>query len=191
MTNSTIHLKQKHPIKGSREFELNEDEVQYSIESPFKSESLVVVLSVLDPEPVISGSTLSFISEVNKEPLVEFFVNKPDKESFDHFISIMQARIIKEDFSRFHARDKMVAVDLDRLDETLSMLKSYVEASEIESLLTALVNLREEPDNLQCVNAVGRAFNELGFVKGQVVTYAPYISYLLSGNQTHADMLDE
>ena len=191
MTNPTIHLKQEHPIKGSREFELSEDEVQYSIQSPYKSESLVVVLSVLDPEPVISGSTLSFISEVNKEPLVEFFIDKPDKESFDQFISVMQSRIIKEDFSRFHVRDKMVVVDIDRLDETLSMLKTYVAASEIETLVAALVNLKEESDSLKCINAVAEAFNELGFVKGQVVTYAPYITYLLSGNQTHADMLDE
>lgn len=191
MSNPTIHLKQNHPTKGRREFELSEDEVQYSKQSPYKSESLVVVLSVLDPEPVISGSTLSFISEVNKEPLVEFFIDKPDKESFDQFVSIMQSRIIKEDFSRFHARDKMIVVDIERLDETLSMLKCYVEASEIETLLAALVSLREEPDNLKCFNAVAKAFNELGFVKGQVVTFAPYITYLLSGNQTQADMLDE
>ena len=185
MTNPTIYLNQKHPTKGIREFELNKDDVQYSLQSPFKSESLTVVLSILDPEPVISGSTLFFISVVNKEPLVEFFVNKPDKESFDQFISVMQSRIIKEDFSRFHDRDKMIVVDVDRLDETLSMLRSYVAASEIETLMATLVNLKEEPNNLKCFNDVVQAFNELGFVKGQVVTYAPYIPYLLSGNQTH------
>ena len=187
MTNPIIHLKQKHPIKGSREFELKDDEVQYSIQSPFKSESLTVVLSVLDPEPVVSGSTVSFISEVNKEPLVELFLNKPDKESFEQFISTMQSRIVKEDFSRFHVRDKMIAIDVGRLDETLSMLRSYVETSEIETLMSALVNLKEEPESLACLNAVVRAFNGLGFVKGQVVAYAPYLSHLLSVNQTHQE----
>ena len=191
MTNPTIHLIQKDPTRGSREFKLSEDEIQYSIESPHRSESLVVVLSVLDPEPVISGPTLSFISVVNKEPLVELIVDKPDKTSFDQFVSLMQSRIIEEDFSRFQVRDKMVVVDLDRLDETLRMLNSYVSASEIEPLLAALEKLREEPDNLRCFNAVVQAFNELGFVKGQVVTYAPYISYLLSGNKSQADLLNE
>ena len=190
MNQSTIHLKQKHSIKGSREFELNEEVIQYTIQTPFKSESLTVVLSVLDPEPVISGSTLSFISEVNKESLVEFFIDKPDKESFDHFISIMQSRIIDEDFSRFQIRDEKVEVDVERLDETLDMLQSYVESSDIETLVTALESLKQEPDNLQHVNSVAQAFNELGFVKGQVVTYAPYISYLLSGKQADDNPLD-
>ncbi|MEM7561531.1 MAG: hypothetical protein AAF353_00635 [Pseudomonadota bacterium] len=187
----TIYLSQKHPIKGSREFELHEDEVQYSVQSPIRSESLSVVLSVLSPEPIVSGSTLSFISEVNKEPLVELFLNKPDKESFDQFVLAMKSRIIREDFSRFPTQDTMVRVDMDRLDETLVMLKSYVAESEIETLLTTLSDLKESPDSLDCVNAVASAFNELGFVKGQVVNYAPYIAYLLSGNQTHDELLDD
>ena len=190
MTNSTINLNQKHPIKGSRDFELSDDEIHYTVQTPFSSESLTVVLSILDPEPVISGSTLSFISEVNKEPLVEFFVDKPDKESFEQFISVMRSRVINEDFSRFHARDRMIEVDTDRLDETLSMLQSYVETAEIESLMTALMNLRADPESLKNVNDVAKAFNELGFVKGQVVTYAPYISHLLATNQNPADLLD-
>ena len=78
----------------------------------------------------------------------------------------------------------MVMIDEDRLDETIDMLQSYVTASEIEILMSALVNLRKEPDRLEYFNDVAQAFNELGFVKGQVVNYAPYIPYLLSGNQT-------
>lgn len=191
MTNPTIHLIQKHPTKGRREFDLNEDDVQYSIQSPLQSESLTVVLSILDPEPVISGSTLCFISVVNKEPLVEFFLNIPDKARFDQFIAAMQSRIIQADFSRFHDRDKMVAVDSGRLDETISMLQAYVAASEIESLMAALMKLKQEPDHLKCLNDVAQAFNELGFVKGQVVTYAPYIPYLLSGNQSHRGRTEE
>ena len=191
MNSPTIHLKQRHPIKGSREFELNAHEIQYSSQALNSSDSLVVVLSVLNPEPVISGSTLSFVSEVNKEPLVEFFLDKPDKETFEQFISVMQSRILNEDFSRFRYREKMVVVDVDRLDETLRMLHSYVEASEIESLVAALTNLKEEPDNLTYFNDVTQAFNELGFVKGQVVTYAPYIAYLLSSSKRQADLLDK
>ncbi|MEJ2317299.1 MAG: hypothetical protein P8Y83_10170, partial [Gammaproteobacteria bacterium] len=94
----TATLLQKHPIKGTREFRLVGDELEYTIKSPLKSESLSVVLSVLDSEPVVSGSMLAFVSQVNREPLVELFLNKPDKESFDAFVSTLRQRISEEDF---------------------------------------------------------------------------------------------
>lgn len=179
----TSILVQKHPFKGTREFRLIGDEVQYAIQSPLKTESLSVVLNVLDPEPVISGSTLSFVSQVNREPLVELFLDRPDKETFDQFVKLMQLRIIEEDFSRFRARDKGVHVDIDRLSEAIEMLQKYVNPAEVEVLLSALHELKAKPDDVKCLNNVAEAFNELGFVQGQVITYAPYISFLLSENR--------
>mgnify|MGYP000302489731 CR=1 FL=1 len=92
----TATLLQKHPIKGTREFRLVGDELEYTIKSPLKSESLSVVLSVLDSEPVISGSNLSFVSQVNREPLVELFLDRPDKETFDAFVSTLRQRISED-----------------------------------------------------------------------------------------------
>lgn len=174
-------LVQKHPIKGTREFRLVGDELEYTIQSPLKTESLSVVLCVLDPEPVISGSTLAFVSQVNREPLVELFLDRPDKETFDQFVETMRIRITEEDFGRLRVRDKGVPVDVDGVNESIEMLQTYVNPAEIDKLLAALVELKAKPDDVECLTNVADAFNELGFVQGQVITYAPYINFLLSG----------
>ncbi|CAA6813031.1 MAG: Unknown protein [uncultured Thiotrichaceae bacterium] len=178
----TSTLLQKHPIKGSREFNLVDDEVFYTIQSPHRTESLSVVLNVLDPEPVISGSVLSFVSQVNREPLLELFLDKPDKESFDQFVNIMRLRIAEEDFSLLRVRDKGVEVDVAQISESIDMLQKYVDPAEIELLLSSLLELKTKPDDVNCLSNVAKAFNDLGFVQGQVLTYAPYINFLLSGS---------
>ena len=180
----TIELAQKHPLKGSREFRLDADEVHYVINSPLRNEeALSVPLHVLDAKPETTGSILAFVSQINREPLVELFVNKPDKQTFDQFAQTLKQRITEEDFSRFHVTNAGVTVDSARLDESISMLKQYVDPNEIEPLLAALFALRANPDDVDCQRNVAGAFNELGFVQGQVITYAPYLSYLLTGNK--------
>jgi hypothetical protein len=178
----TATLLQKHPIKGTREFRLVGDELEYSIQSPLKKESLSVVLSVLDPEPVISGSILAFLSHVNREPLVELFLDRPDKQTFDAFVSTLRQRISEEDFGRLRVREKGVAVNPERVSESIDMLRTYVNPDEIPLLLSALEELKAKPDDVQCLVNVADAFNALGFVQGQVITYAPYINFLLSGD---------
>ena len=181
-------LAQKHPIKGTREFELVDDEIRYTIKSPLKTESLSVVLNVLDSEPVVSGSTLAFVSQVNREPLVEFFVDRPDKETFGAFIETVRQRIDDENFSRFRVDDAGLEVDAARLSEAIEMLRNYVNPAEIEDLLLALNELKAQPDDVQRQKVVAEAFNALGFVQGQVITYAPYLSFLASGNKGVSDV---
>jgi hypothetical protein len=186
----TTRLTQTHAIKGSREFVLVDDEVQYIIKSPLRMESLSVVLNVLDPEPVRGRSTLSFVSRVNREPLVELFLDKPDRESFNQFVSTMRRRIIEEDFGRLRVRDEGVDVNVDGITESIDMLLKYVDPQEIEALLKALEELKQNPDNPQGLKRVADAFNELGFVQGQVLVYAPYINFLLSGGGAENDRAD-
>jgi hypothetical protein len=186
----TTRLAQKHPIKGSREFELVDDEVRYIIKSPLKTESLSVVLNVLDPEPVRSGSTLSFVSQVNREPLVELFLDKPDRKTFEQFVSTMQRRIIEEDFGRVRVLDRGVDVSVDGVTESIDMLLKYLDRQEIETFLAALEELKQKPDSPQCLKRVAEAFNALGFAQGQVLAYAPYINFLLSGAGAESDRAD-
>ncbi|MGD2020915.1 MAG: hypothetical protein PVJ47_07660, partial [Thiohalocapsa sp.] len=186
----TTRLAQKHTIKGSREFELVDDEVRYIIKSPLRTESLSVVLNVLHPEPVISGSTLSFVSQVNREPLVELFLDQPDRETFNQFVSTMRRRIIEEDFGRPRVPDKGVDVNVDGVAEAIDMLRRYVDTQEIEALLAALAELKQTPGNPQCLQRVAEAFNELGIAQGQVLLYAPYINVLLSGAGVERDRAD-
>jgi len=186
----TTRLAQKHAIKGSREFKLVDDEVRYIIKSPLRTESLSVVLNVLDPEPLISGSTLSFVSQVNREPLVELFLDEPDRETFNQFVNTMRQRIIEEDFSRLRVPDNGVDVHVDGVTESIDMLRRYVDPQEIEALLAALEELQQTPDLPHCLQRVADAFNELGIAQGQVLLYAPYISFLLSGAGAKSDRAD-
>ena len=68
------------------------------------------------------------------------------------------------------------------MSESIEMLQTYVDPVEIDALLSALEELRAKPDDVQCLVNVADAFNALGFVQGQVITYAPYINFLLSGD---------
>ncbi len=183
-------LVQKHPIKGVREFNLVGDEIQYTIRSALKSESLSVVLCILDPEPVITGSMLAFVSQVNREPLVELFVDRPDKETFEQFVRAVKLRITEEDFSRLRVRNVHVAVDAGRVVEAIEMLQTYVNPAEIAGLLTALKALKANPVDIDRLVNVADAFNALGFVQGQVITYAPYINSLLTGINEHSSHKD-
>ena len=57
----TTGIIQEHPERGSRQFELVDDAIEYRISSPLGEEELTVVLSVLSPEPVVDGSmTVSY-----------------------------------------------------------------------------------------------------------------------------------
>ena len=179
----TSKLVQKHPIKGTREFQLVEDEIQCSIKSPFKTDSLSVLFDVLEPKPIISGSTLSFFSKVNKEPLVELFLNKPDKETFDQFVKELRQKIIDNNFGRFSVGDEGLDVDIARLNESIELLQTNVDPTEIKLLLSALEELKTKPDDVECQNNVAEAFNDLGFAQSQVIIYAPYLNFLFCGNR--------
>lgn len=185
----TSKLVQKDPIKGSREFQIVDDEIQYTIQSPFKTDSLSVLFDVLDAEPVISGSTLSFISKVNQEPLVELFLDEPDKKTFDQFVKSIRTKIIENDFGRFRVGGKGVDVDIVRLNESIEMLQKNVdltlEPSEIKLFLSALAELKTNPSDIKCQNNVAEAFNELGFAQSQVIIHAPYINFMFSGSRWH------
>lgn len=186
----TTTLAQQHPTQGTREFELVDDEIRYTIASPLKTESLSVVLNALDSAPVISGSILAFVSKVNREPLVEFFVDQPDKETFSEFIETVRRRIDDESFSRFRVEGAGLEVEAARLGEAIAMLRRYVDPAEIEGLLAALTELQARPDDVQRQRVVAEAFNALGFVQGQVITYAPYLSFLASGGRGVSDLFD-
>jgi len=179
----TSTLVQKHPIKGSREFQLTDDEIHYTIESPFKKVSLSVSLDILKDKPVISSSMLSFLSKVNKEPLVELFLNKPDKETFDQFVKQLRQLIIDNDFGRLRVPEKGLVVDVERLSEAIEMVQKNIDPTEVEQFLSALKELEINHNDIKCQNNVADAFNELGFAQSLIITYAPYITYMFSGNR--------
>lgn len=181
----TIKIAQSHPDRGTREFELVEDAIEYRISSQFGDEALSVVLSVLAPEPVVDGSMLYFISEVNREALIKMFVDLPDPEIFANFVSTVQQRIREERFGALNADNRKTKITRDQVDTTIRMLESNLEPASIDKLLSALRRLSEAPGDRDHLHTVVQAFDGLGVLQGAVLTYAPFFNTLLPSTDLH------
>ena len=77
-----MKLVQKQFLKGSRDFEIVDDAVNVRIRTPFKEEKITVVLTVLNPEPVVNKPFLEFHSRVKCGPLLSLLLDKPSTEEF-------------------------------------------------------------------------------------------------------------
>jgi hypothetical protein len=172
-------LVQKHVVKGTREFELVDDEVNVKISMPFLQKEYTVVLAVLDPEPVAKGSTLAFVSAVNREPLIELFVDKPDPESFNDFVKLVRQRAIEEDFGKPKG-GKYRKVDVAQLDIALEMMRSHITDESVTPFIESVEALKAGPDDPARFDEMFEAFNKLGPMQGAVLTYAPYLVTLFS-----------
>jgi hypothetical protein len=177
----TTKLVQKHVVKGTREFELVDDAVNVKINMPFLQKEYTVVLAVLDREPVIKGSTLAFVSAVNREPLIELFVDKPDPGSFNEFVSLVRQRVIEEDFGKPRG-SKDRNVDVAQLDVALEMMRAHITDENIKPFIESMEALKAKPDDPTRFNEMFEAFNRLGPMQGAVLTYAPYLVTLFSDN---------
>lgn len=204
----TAKLIQKHLFKGTREFEIVDDHVEVRIKTPLKKqETLTVMLTVLNPEPMIRRSSLDFNSRVNGEALISLFMENPNVEEFNAFVSTLKQRAEDEysafaglksagqggalmanvheeppefDDSEVEISQLMSNVHIDRLDETIEMLEKYLDAGDIGELLEALKGLRAEPQSETRMKQLISVFHDLGARQGAVLTYAPYISILLA-----------
>jgi len=204
----TTKLTQKHPLKGTREYELLDDHVRVRTKAPFQNEEVsTVVLEVLDPEPVIDKSHLHFKSRVNGCPLISLALGKPNTEDFNAFVGLLKQKAQDE----YHAFAGLRAssstgfggnvyeeppefedtgpgrktkirqeLDADSIAESIQMLKQYMDEEEIKPFIFALEALKEDPQDAARLAQTVKAFDELGFQQGAVLTYAPYIGSVLS-----------
>ena len=208
-SSGSVKLIQKHLFKGLREFEILEDFVKFRSKAPFKeAEEMTVMLTVLNPEPVITEEGLHFTSRVNGETLLSFYLGKPNPETFNSFIGVLKRKALDE-YNAFAGlkpannsaglgmnvydeppsfdddepdHSKRIRKDLDAasIDEAIQMLETYLESEEIGPLLSALQTLKSDPDSETKQLQVMEAFNALGPIQGAVLTYAPYVGILLS-----------
>lgn len=193
----------------TREFEIEGDLIHVRIKTPFRQEKLTVVLSVINPEPRVNGPCLEFRSRVrNDEPLLSLYLKRPDSESFERFVDALKLRI-RDEYSAFTglragSRPEGLAansydeppdfgerkkpaieqsgkpVSVASIDTSIRMLRQHLDGDEIIPLLAALEALRSEPENDACFDQLVNAFEQLGSSQGAVLTYAPYVSVLLS-----------
>ncbi len=202
----TTKLIQKHLIKGTQELELVDDYVNIRTKAPFKDEEEIrVMLTVLNPEPIIGKSKLQFNSRVNGRPLISLYLGEPSIEEFNAFVSEIKQRALEE-FSAFAglrspgpasgmktseppeaeesaeeriAKSKKV-IDAVKVGDAIEMLTAQLDLVDIKPFVLALEALKEEPKNQALLVQLLHAFNDLGPMQGPVLAYAPYVSVLLS-----------
>lgn len=73
-----------------------------------------------------------------------------------------------------------INVDSSKVEKSIELLRTYAEGDSIEPLLSALETLKQEPNSETLLSQFSEEFNALGITQGAVLTYAPYISQLLS-----------
>lgn len=73
---------------------------------------------------------------------------------------------------------QFLTVNVGRLDNDITMLKTYLGESDINHFLSALEGLKEEPGSEVALQEAVNVFNKLGILQGAVLTYATYIKVL-------------
>ena len=94
-------LIQKHLLHGTFEYELLDECVKVKTTSRLGAKKeLDVVLSILNPEPVISDNQLHFHSRVKCGPLISLYIDKPNAQEFNAFVEAVKAKA-KSEFDAF------------------------------------------------------------------------------------------
>ena len=203
----TDKLIQKQLFRGTHEYEIDGEQLNVRVKTPFREEKLSIMLTVLNPEPVIDQSSLAFVSRVNGEPLVSLRLTKPDPQTFNAFVNTLKQRALAEynAFSglratepvaglagnsyeeppEFDETDELVVpahrkVKVGEVDTAIRMLQTHLESGQCATLIAALEALRAQPDDHAKLTRVAQVFGELGGEQGAVLTYAPYLAVLLS-----------
>jgi len=202
-------LIQKHLLKGTTEYEIFDDHIAVRAKSKFskEDETLTVTLAVLNPEPVITRTHLEFVSRVNGEALLSLALSKPNVTEFNDFVNTLKQRALVEynaisgisvethagalngnlyeeppEFGEHSLAEisKTKKVSVEGVENAINMLKTYVNNEDIHPLITALESLKQAPQDHSKLVDVATVFNELESCQGAVLTYAPYITVMLS-----------
>lgn len=70
-------------------------------------------------------------------------------------------------------------IDVARIEEAIHMLTTNVKEDGIESFISILEAIRQEPENESLIVQLYNAFQNLGITQGAVLTYAPSIYDLI------------
>ena len=210
-----MKLVQKQLFKGTREFEIVDTLVNFRIKTTFKEEKLTVDLSMLNPEPVLNEPFLEFHSRVKSGPSLSLLIDKPNSLEFNAFVDDLKQRARQEynafaglragslpegmaanifeeppefeELEKGRSRNNAKPVNAARIGDSIRMLELHLDTEEIKPLLSALAALKAEPENESYFGQLVNAFDNLGSQQGAVLTYAPYVTILLSddpfGNQ--------
>lgn len=204
-----MKLVQKQFLKGTREFEIIDDVVTYRFKTALKQEKLTIDLRMFNPEPEVNPPFLEFNSRVKGgHPLLELLIDKPNAAEFKTFVDELKrrARQAYNDFAglksgpvtgglaanvyeeppdfdepgRNRNQTKARPVRVADIDISIRMLRQHLGDDDIAPLLDALEALKAAPEDESNFALLVKAFDDLGPRQGAVLTYAPYVSILLS-----------
>lgn len=197
----THRLTQKHFLKGTQELEIVGDELKLRAKSPFQQAlDTRIPLSVLNPEPVLARSAVSFTSRASEQVLVSLAIGKPDAASFHAFLGELKTQIARAAARREAALNGNVAevppefaddgnevairikheVRPGELEQAITMLRRHLDDADLGPFIEALEALLAKPADEARRTEVARRFSTLGIGQGAVLTYAPYLGFLLS-----------
>ena len=71
-------------------------------------------------------------------------------------------------------------VETTKINASIEGLKAFVKDESIDPLISILEELKDDPNNESLLLQLSDTFKALGIIQGAVITYAPYISLLLS-----------
>jgi hypothetical protein len=151
---------------------------------------------------------LEFHSRVKCGPLLSLLIDKPNSQEFNVFVNELKQRA-RQEYNAFaglkagslpeglaansyeeppefdepgknRTGKKVKPVSVANIDIAIQMLERHLDVEEIKPLLIALEALKAEPENESYFGELVKAFDDLGPRQGAVLTYAPYVSVLLS-----------
>ena len=74
-----------------------------------------------------------------------------------------------------------------RIDESIGLIKQFIQDPAIEPLISALEALKDDPGNASLLNDLSETFASMNVVQGAVLIYAPYIGTIVSNTMTGDD----
>lgn len=73
-------------------------------------------------------------------------------------------------------------IDIDKVDISIKLLNEYIKDVSVEPVISVLEAIKKEPNNETLLKQLKEALDNLGIFKGAVLTYAPYVSILVSND---------
>ena len=71
-------------------------------------------------------------------------------------------------------------INAEHIESSIAMLKRYVHDDDIAPLIDVLESIKAAPRDEALLDQLSDVFDGLGLLQGVVLTYAPYLSTLLS-----------
>jgi hypothetical protein len=71
-------------------------------------------------------------------------------------------------------------VDAQQIETSIMMLKQYLGENDIAMLVDVLESIVVDPGNEALLDRLSDVFGGLGLLQGAILTYAPYLSIVLS-----------